>query len=93
MPLIDGEALETIMRTEKGRRFIAELLKHCGVGSYSMTGNIARDRYDDGRRSVGEDILRQISAIQSADEAKDGLALEYTMRREAKRREEEEEDE
>lgn len=90
--MIAGEALENIMRTVNGRRFIAELLTHCGVGSYSMTGNIARDRYDDGRRSVGEDILRQISAIQSANESEDGLALEYAMRREAKRREEEEDE-
>lgn len=90
--MIDDEALESIMRTAKGRRFVYELLMHCGVGIYSLTGNNTRDRYEDGRRSVGEDILRQISAIQSADENEDGLALEYAMRREAKRREEEEEE-
>jgi len=58
----------------------------CGVGCYNTTGNAINDAYNNGRRAVGEDLLMQIRQIEGASDDNDGLALEYTMRRETQRR-------
>ncbi len=87
---MDEDNLLRIMTTEQGRQFVAELLDMCGAGALGGTGNYAQDFYSMGRRSVGEDILRLIRSIKAV--GTDGLALEYTMLREHKNRNEEEED-
>ena len=74
------------MANEDGRQAIADILALAGVGCYGTSGNPIQDAYNNGRRAVGEDLLSQIRQIESASEMDDGLALEYTMRREMQRR-------
>ena len=85
---MDDDNLLWIMTTEKGRQFVAELLDICGAGALGGTGNYAQDFFSQGRRSVGEDLLRMIRSIEAV--GTDGLALEYKMLREHKNRNEEE---
>lgn len=87
---MDIDNLANVMRTEPGRRFVAELLLLCGEGCHSTTNNPIADSYTNGRRAVGDDVLHLIRQIDSANESNDGLALEYTMRREQSRRMKEE---
>lgn len=86
---MDLDTLENIMRRPEGRRFVLEVLALCGVDQHYTTGNGREDIFANGRRSVGDEILRNIRRIESASESEDGLALEYTMRREHQRRMEE----
>jgi len=88
---MDIENLETIMSTEAGRQFVAEVLDLCGAGAIAATGNYAQDFYSLGRRAVGEDILRAVRMIEAGGGSSDGLALEYMMLREHKQRREQEE--
>lgn len=83
------DILEWQMSTEKGRQFVAEILDLCGAGALGGVGNYAKDFYSMGRRAVGEDILNMVRDISMSD----GLALEYQMMREHKKRMEEDEDE
>jgi len=87
---MDADNLAWQMSTEKGRQFVAELLDLCGAGALGGTGNYATDFYSLGRRSVGEDILRMIRSVEAV--GTDGLALEYKMLREHKKRKEQEEE-
>lgn len=87
---MDIDNLESVMSTERGRQFVAEVLDLCGAGAIAATGNYAQDFYSLGRRSVGEDILRAVRRIDAGNEKSDGLALEYTMMREHKKRQESE---
>jgi len=87
---VDIDNLANVMREEKGRHLVADILALCGVGCYGTTGNPINDAYSNGRRAVGEDLMQQIRQIESASESGDGLALEYTMRREMQRRLQEE---
>ena len=89
---MDFAALEHVMRQSDGRRFVADVLTLCGVDQHYTTGNEREDIFANGRRSVGDEILRHIRRIESVSESEDGLALEYKMRREQKRRMEESED-
>ena len=86
---MDLDTLENIMRRPEGRRFVLEVLDLCCVNQHYTTGNGREDIFANGRRSVGEEILRCIRRIESVSESEDGLALEYTMRREHQRRMEE----
>lgn len=86
---MDLDTLENIMRRPEGRRFVLEVLDLCCVDQHYTTGNGREDIFANGRRSVGDEILRCIRRIESASESEDGLALEYTMRREHQRRMEE----
>ena len=86
---MDLDTLENIMRRPEGRRFVLEVLDLCSVDQHYTTGNGREDIFANGRRSVGDEILRNIRRIESASESEDGLALEYTMRREHQRRMEE----
>jgi histidinol-phosphate transaminase len=86
---MDLDTLENIMRRPEGRRFVLEVLDLCCVNQHYTTGNGREDIFANGRRSVGDEILRNIRRIESASESEDGLALEYTMRREHQRRMEE----
>jgi len=83
------EILNWQMSTEKGRQFVAEVLDLCGAGALGGTGNYAHDFYSLGRRAVGEDILNLVRDLSISD----GLALEYQMLREHKKRMEENENE
>lgn len=89
---MDFAALEHVMRQSDGRRFVSDVLTLCGVDQHYTTGNEREDIFANGRRSVGDEILRHIRRIESVSESEDGLALEYKMRREQKRRMEESED-
>ena len=89
---MDLDTLENIMRRPEGRRFVLEVLDLCCVDQHHTTGNGREDIFLNGRRSVGEEILRCIRLIKSGNESTDGLALEYAMRREHQRRMEELED-
>lgn len=89
---MDFAALEHVMRHYDGRRFVSEVLALCGVDQHYTSGNVNEDAFASGRRFVGEEILRHIRRIESVSESDDGLALEYKMRREQKRRMEELED-
>lgn len=89
---MDVENLERIMHDPHVRQFVAELLDFCGVGAYCINGNNALDWYTQGRRSVGEDIIRTIRGIKSIDQTQDGLALEYQMLREHNKRRDIEDD-
>lgn len=88
---MDIDNLATIMSTEAGRQFFAEVLDLCGAGAVAATGNYAQDFYSLGRRSVGEDMLRAVRMIEAGGGSSDGLALEYMMLREHKQRQEENE--
>jgi len=85
---LNPDNIAYIMTTENGRQFVAELLDLCGVGALGASGNHAQDWWNIGRRSVGEDLLRIIRNIPANSEKADGLALEYLMLREHKRRKE-----
>ena len=89
---MDIENVSWVMTTEQGRQFVAELLDLCGVGAYGSTNDYAQNWYGMGRRSVGEDLLRIIRRIPAESTQNDGLALEYAMLREHKRRKETEEE-
>lgn len=89
---MDVENVAWLMSTENGRQFVAELLDLCGAGAYGAFGNYSQDWYTIGRRSVGEDLLRIIRSIPAENTQNDGLALEYAMLREHKRRNETEEE-
>ena len=89
---MDLDTLENIMRRPEGRRFVLEVLDLCSVDQHYTTGNEREDIFANGRRSVGDEILRCIRRIKSGNESEDGLALEYLMMREQKRRLEELED-
>lgn len=88
---MDLDNLHWLMSSERGRQFVAELLDLCGAGAMGGTGTGTTDFYLIGRRSVGEDVLRAIRAHDAESEVdSDGLALEYLMMREHKRRREQE---
>lgn len=87
---MDIENLATIMSTEAGRQFVAEVLDLCGAGAIAATGNYAQDFYSLGRRAVGEDLLRAVRLIDADGGSLDGLALEYMMLKEHKQRKESE---
>ncbi len=89
---MDLVVLENIMRQPDGRQFVSELLDLCGTGQHYTTGNGREDAFVSGRLAVGDEILRHIRLIKSTNESEDGLALEYLMMREQKRRLEELED-
>ena len=82
---MDLENLQWVMSTERGRKFVAEVLNLCGAGPLSGTGESTTDFYLFGRRSVGEDLMRFVRMIES-DGENDGLALEYIMLREELKR-------
>ena len=83
---MNEEILAWQISTEKGRQFVAEILDLAGAGALGGTGNYATDFYTQGRRSVGEDILRFIRQMENED----GLAAEYKMMREHKKRKDDE---
>lgn len=86
---MDMDNLQTVMSTERGRQFVAELMDLCGAGAMGGSGVQTTDFYLIGRRSVGEDVLHAIRSIEAASEVEtDGLTLEYMMMREHKRRKE-----
>lgn len=87
---MDMDNLQTVMSTEAGRQYTAEILDLCGAGAIAATGNYAQDFFSLGRRSVGEDLLRAIRTIEAGGGVSDGLALEYMMLREHKQRKESE---
>ncbi|MDD3534514.1 MAG: hypothetical protein PHR27_10885 [Candidatus Cloacimonetes bacterium] len=83
---MDIESMANVLRTEGGRHFVSDLLALCGEGCHAPTGNPISDAYTNGRRAIADDLLHLMRRIDSANESGDGLALEYTMRREALRR-------
>ena len=58
----DKTALETLLKSEEGRWFIARLMKNEGLTTSAFTGNSATF-FNEGRRSVVVDIYQNIKRL------------------------------
>ena len=61
------ENLKSVLNTQHGRHVIWHLLEMCNVFSISYTGDVNSTIFNEGTRSAGNRILREINA---ADETK-----------------------
>lgn len=52
-----------VLRTKAGKRFVWDILSHCGLNSNSFTGN-SHTFYNEGRRGVG---LYVLDLLEQAD--------------------------
>ena len=53
-----------VLETRAGRAFVWELLTLCGIYRSSYTGNETGTVYQEGRRSIGLEMLGEINAIR-----------------------------
>ena len=58
----DKGALETLLKSEEGRWFIAQLMKNEGLTTSAFTGNSATF-FNEGRRAVAVDIYQTIKRL------------------------------
>ena len=56
------EDLRAVLSTPEGRRFAWSILSACGVYARSFTGEPLSSAFNEGRRSVGIEILERIEA-------------------------------
>ena len=60
----DEEDLRTILKTKWGRRFVWRLLSRCNIFSQSFVmGDPMATAFNEGRRSIGNTLLQQVTAI------------------------------
>lgn len=55
--------LTTIMATPSGRRFMWNLVEACGVLDASFAGDERMTAYNEGRRSVGIELVQRLQAV------------------------------
>ena len=58
------EHTKQVLATKAGRHVLWEVLTLCGIYRTSYDGNETRTIYNEGRRSVGLELLAEINAVQ-----------------------------
>lgn len=80
----DTQGLEAVLSTAQGRWFLMRLLDTCCIMQTTFTGN-SQSFYNEGRRSVGIDIVRNIATLLGVKgiELKQLAELEYIKEQES----------